>query len=235
MTQPWDPNVYRPWWERYATPPQHPPRPPGTPGGQPGAPPGWWQGMAPQYPPGYQWPQPPAPGGEQGGGSPAEGGVDWSQSAGAKPRPLLSEWRPPADELTRWGVEHTLQLSTGQDGKDLQGMELTRMTLPLPAAAVALVWARQLEGVGGIVTVGVQVFAGIGTIQVPVTPRVVLQLDGVARVLGPSDARDPAGTVTLPLPIPVKWLSVNATLLGVAPGDERFAVGAIVAPSSGIW
>lgn len=214
-------------------------------GGMPGAPgmgpwgpqaPPWWQGMAPQVPTAAEWPQPPSPNAEDPAGNPAGPvppgtPVDW-QAAGVARRPTLDEWRPTEETLTRWGVEQVIRWAPGSSAPEQ--IELIRLELALPSGVSCLVYARRITGNVGEVVPAVQMRVGIGAIQANGTPVVPLVVDGVARFLGPSDARDPAATSTLPAVMPAKWVSVNAVLTqGPATVDTQYAIGAMLAPISG--
>lgn len=172
-------------------------------------------------------------GGEDGAGSPAEGGVSWAD-VGQRERPRISEWRPPEEELSRWGVERELpKVAAGVSADTIGPQELIRLTMPIPTGVTCMVWARQLGGAPAVEVLA-QVMVGIGSIQVPVTPWVLVTLDGVARFLGPRDAAAPATVASLPLVMPAKWVSVNFKMEKVALDESTLIVGAMAAPISAI-
>lgn len=219
-------------WARQAPPPGYPPPPP------------WYRGMAAPYPPPEQWPgYGQVPGGPQhpGAAPVPDGAADGELPGWAGERAKVpAEWRPHADELTRWGVERVMTLQAGLAATTVPESEVTRMTLALPGAATCLVWASVLQGGDPQVSGEVRILAGIGTVQVPLTPWVALTPDGIARVLGPSDARISPPVVpgaSMPMAIPVKWLSLNVRLASPAPPgtDTTVTVGAIIGATGGYW
>lgn len=201
----------------------------------PGAPqvPAWYQGMAPVVPE-------PTAASEQPGGAPAGYPVDWT-AAGAKPRPLVADWRPPEEELSRWGVLATLDVQANQAPSP--GAELTRVTLPIPGGCVVMVWVNRLtaDDPAGWPTPEFQVLAGIGTVNVPVTQWVALdaaQQDGVARVLAPevvNPSGPPLANPALYARFPAKWVSVNYRVTQVPAFNSRVQFGCIVAPVTSMF
>lgn len=209
------------WW-----PPQLPPQ--GYPGPMYPPPPegygaDWYAGMAPVVPvPGQEGVTP---------GAPGSGGVPLAQS-GAAPRPLVEDWRPPEQELTRWGVSQVVDLQAAQARPN--GQELVRATLPLPGAVQVLVWWQVQTQPDPTSTPEFQVLVGIGTITVPVTPWTVGGAgDGVARLLLASTVQ--GGAMPFADRFPGKWASVNYRFPQPAVADGRTLVGAIVAPVTGFF
>lgn len=215
-----------PYYRRYfyPMPPQGYPGPGGMPAGY-GPPEGygppWFEGMAPVVP----------PVGQEGNGAPVAGPVDLA-GAGAAPRPLVNDWRPPEQELTRWGVSTVVDLQNGLARP--QGQELARATLPLPGAVQVFVWWEPQTQPPPGSTPEFQVLVGIGTVTVPATPWTVAGAgDGVARILLASSVQ--GGAMPFVDRFPGKWVSVNYRFPQPAVADGRTLVGAIVAPVTGFF
>lgn len=221
-----------PWWFRVVPGPmgRHPE------GGWPGvmthgherAP--WYAGMAPQVPTPDEWPEPPSPNVKPA--EPGEAGVEWTD----KRRPEKSDWRPPISELTRWGVEQPLDCPTNQGPDTVAHVELSRVELPLPTGTAALVWARKPNPTGASLIVEVQLLVGLGTTRVPVTEWVALTIDGVARLLQPRDARNPAQTSEVMFPAASVYVTARFQPGQPAPGGPvHIILGSMVAPVSSLW
>lgn len=226
MTAPrFNPFMFPQWLRPHPYGPQAPGYDPRqAPQGAPVAP-EWYQGLAPAVP------EPTAA--YESPGRPPEGlPVDW-QAAGAKPRPLVQDWRPPEEELSRWGVERVVDVAVGVDQP---AQELTRVTLPIPGGCVVMVYVSRLTPLVNYPGIEFQVLAGIGSVNVAVTewtPVPGAMQDGIARVLAPQvippASGAPPASIQLEARFPAKWVSVNYRI-DQPPDVARLMVGCIVSP-----